>query len=243
MSRFVRPALAAAVLALASGPALAADLPSRKAPPPVAYVAPPPVFTWTGFYVGLNAGAAIDNTRYGWSPFSPDYRPGGVAFTGGAQAGYNWQTGPLVLGVETDIAYRGASGNSNNGFGALSMGAGYFGTARARLGYAIDRLLIYGTGGLAYGSVNFPGAASGFGLGGAPHFLTRLDNPGTRLGWTAGAGVEYALTRNWSVKAEYLYVDLGRNSANYLDLVTGAPVALQARNSDHILRAGLNYRF
>ena len=78
MSRFVRPALAAAVLALASGPALAADLPSRKAPPPVAYVAPPPVFTWTGFYVGLNAGAAIDNTRYGWSPFSPDYRPGGV---------------------------------------------------------------------------------------------------------------------------------------------------------------------
>ena len=134
MSRFVRPALAAAVLALASGPALAADLPSRKAPPPVAYVAPPPVFTWTGFYVGLNAGAAIDNTRYGWSPFSPDYRPGGVAFAGGAQAGYNWQTGPLVLGVETDIAYRGASGNSNNGFGALSMGAGYFGTARARLG-------------------------------------------------------------------------------------------------------------
>ena len=242
MSRLFRPLMGVSLAALSAGSALAADLPSRKAPPPVAYVEPVPVFTWTGFYIGLNAGAAISNSRYGFAPFGADQKAGGVAFTGGGQIGYNWQTGPLVLGVETDINYRGASGN-NNGFGSIGTSAGYFGTARARVGYAIDRLLIYGTGGLAYGSVNFPGSATGVGLGGAPHFLTRFNNPGTKLGWTAGAGVEYALTRNWSVKAEYLYVDLGRNTAGYTDLATGLPVTLQARNSDHIVRAGVNYRF
>ena len=242
MSRLVRPMLGVSLAALSAGTAMAAELPSRKAPPPVAYVEPVPVFTWTGFYVGLNAGAAIANSRYGFSPFPADQRPGGVAFTGGGQIGYNWQTGPLVLGVETDFNYRGAQG-ANNGFGTISRGAGYFGTARGRIGYAMDRMLIYATGGLAYGTANFPGSATGIGLGGAPHFLTRLDNPGMKLGWTAGAGVEYALSRNWSVKAEYLYVDLGRSSATYADLATGLPVSLQARNSDHIVRAGVNYRF
>ena len=243
MSKFLRPALGAALIALSAGSAFAADLPSRKAPPPVAYVAPPPVFTWTGFYVGLNAGAAIGNSRYDWQPFGNSFNQGGVAFTGGGQIGYNWQTGPLVLGLETDINYRGASNNSNGGlFGATNLGSGYFGTVRGRLGFAMDRVLFYGTGGLAYGNARFPATSVGIGPAGVMA-LSRIDNPGTRLGWTAGAGVEYAFTRNWSVKAEYLYVDLGRNSANYVDLFTGAPVALQARNSDHIVRAGLNYRF
>ena len=244
MSRFLRPALGVSLLALCAGTAAAADLPSRKQPPVVEYVAPP-VFTWTGFYIGLNAGAAIGNSRYDWQPFGASSGQSGVAFAGGGQVGYNWQTGPLVLGLETDINYRGASNNSNGGFfnNNLNTGAGYFGTVRGRVGYAIDRLLIYGTGGLAYGNVKFPGSAFGAGPAGALA-LTRFDsNSGAKLGWTAGAGAEYALTRNWSVKAEYLYVDLGRTSANYVDLVTGTPVSLQARNRDHIVRAGVNYRF
>lgn len=244
MPKFLRPVLGVSLLALGAGTAAAADLPSRKQPPVVAYVAPP-VFTWTGFYIGLNAGAAIGNSTYNWQPFGAGSGQSGVAFAGGGQVGYNWQTGPLVLGLETDINYRGASNNSNGGFfnSSLNTGSGYFGTARARVGYAIDRLLIYGTGGLAYGAVKFPGSAFGVGPAGAMA-LTRLDNSGgAKLGWTAGAGAEYALTRNWSVKAEYLYVDLGRTSANYVDLFTGAPVSLQAHNRDHIVRAGVNYRF
>ncbi len=243
MSKFLRPALVATFAALSAGTALAADLPSRKAPP-VAYVEQPPIFTWTGFYAGLNAGAAIGDSRYSWQPFGSSFNQGGVAFTGGGQIGYNWQTGPLVLGLETDINYRGASNNSNGGvFGASNMGSGYFGTVRGRIGYAMDRVLVYGTGGLAYGNARFPATSFGFGGPAGVMALSRIDNPGTRIGWTAGAGVEYAVTPKWSVKAEYLYVDLGRNSANYVDLISGAPVSLQARNADHIVRAGVNYHF
>lgn len=234
----------AAIAALATTSAYAADLPSRKEPPPIAPAYAPPVFTWTGFYVGINAGAAINDNRYTWSAFLNNNSSGGVGFTGGGQIGYNWQTGPLVLGLETDLNYRGGSSSSNSAFGFTNSKSGYFGTVRGRIGYAIDRLLIYGTGGLAYGNTSYPNNVTGIDAFGTPRALIGLNNNnGTRLGWTAGAGAEYAFNQHWSVKAEYLYVDLGRNSVNYIDLFSGLPTTLNARNSEHIVRAGINYHF
>lgn len=243
MSKVITLLQSAAIVALTAGSALAADLP-RRTEAPLAPVYAAPIFTWTGFYVGLNAGAAINDSKYNWSGFFNNYGQSGVAFTGGGQIGYNWQTGPLVLGLETDINYRGSSSNNNAwGLGGSNSGSGYFGTVRGRLGYAIDRLMIYGTGGLAYGNANFPTNVLGVDNFGTPRFFVGNNNNGTRLGWTLGAGAEYALNPHWSVKAEYLYVDLGKSTVGYVDAFSGLPVSMQARNSDHIVRAGLNYRF
>jgi len=201
-SRLLASAAVLAGLGLAA-PAVAADLSGRY---PAPYVQPVAAFSWTGFYIGGNAG-------YGWG--STDYGdPGG--FTAGVQAGYNYQfAGPFVLGVETDINYSGMSGSG--------IGLGYFGTIRARAGWAMDRFLVYGTGGFAYGQAD----ANFFGL-------TSSANP---TGWTLGLGAEYAVDRNWSARLEYLYVDLG--TATYGTLAGPIVSGLDT----NILRAGVNYRF
>lgn len=201
-SRLLASAAALAGLCLAV-PAGAADLSGRY---PAPYVQPVAAFTWTGFYIGANAG-------YGWgtSNFSD---PGG--FIGGFQAGYNFQFGsPFVLGVETDINFSGMS--------AGSYSLDYFGTVRARLGYSFDRVLVYGTGGFAYGQ----GSADFFGL----------SSTATQTGWTIGAGAEVGFDRNWSAKLEYLYVDMG--SSTFPTLIGPVTTGLDA----NILRAGVNYRF
>ncbi|QFR32892.1 outer membrane protein [Ancylobacter sp. TS-1] len=190
--------------ALLAVPAAAADL-AYKAP--AAYAPPPMAFTWTGFYIGANAG-------YGWG--TADWSPDIDGFIGGLQAGYNWQgAGPLVLGVETDIQYADVSS------GIFSLD--YFGTVRARIGYAFDQVLVYGTGGLAYG--------------GGTYETWGLSNSKNQIGWTLGGGAEYAINNNWSVKGEYLYVDLGEES--YQTLTGPRDVGV----SSNILRAGVNYRF
>jgi outer membrane immunogenic protein len=232
----------AALVALASGSAFAADLPRRTEPAPVAPIYAPPIFTWTGAYVGLNAGATINDSRYSFAPFFNSYAQSGVGFTGGGQIGYNWQTGPLVIGAETDINFRSGTSGSGNGWASSNNSSGYFGTLRGRIGYAWDRVLIYGAGGLAYGNANFPTTVVGIDAFGVPRAFYGSNNAGTRLGWTAGAGVEWAFAPNWSVKAEYLYVDLGRSNVSY----TGAllvPVVASAQNRDHVVRMGVNYHF
>lgn len=190
----------AAVLAT---PAAAADLAYRA---PAAYAAAP-VFTWTGFYLGANAG-------YGWG--EADYSGDIDGFLGGIQAGYNYQlSGPFVIGIEADIQY------SNIESSVFTLD--YFGTVRARAGFAVDQFLLFGTGGLAYGRGTYE-------IGG-------LSNDQTNVGWTIGAGAEYAIDLNWSVKAEYLYVDLG--SETYTTVAGPIDVGL----TSNILRAGVNYRF
>ncbi|CAA0095464.1 Uncharacterised protein [Starkeya nomas] len=192
--------------ALLAAPAAAADLGYRAPAAPAAY-APAPVFTWTGFYIGANAG-------YGWgeADFSPDID----GFIGGLQAGYNWQgAGPLVLGVETDIQYADVSSSV--------FTLDYFGTLRARLGFAVDQFLLYGTGGLAYGRGTYE--------------VIGLSNDKNHIGWTVGAGAEYAIDNNWSVKGEYLYVDLGEE--NYATFGGRRDVGM----TTNIVRAGVNYRF
>jgi outer membrane immunogenic protein len=232
---------ATAFTAMGFGSAFAADLPSRA---PVAF-APPPVFTWTGFYVGVNGGYAGDKYRYnlnGVPGLSASASINSSGFVGGGQIGYNFQfSGPFVLGLEADIQASGLKGElalaatlGNNG---LSANAGsktdYFGTVRGRLGYAgIERLLVYVTGGYAYGntksyySIVTPGPV----LAGS--------TSSTRSGWTVGGGMEYAILPHWSIKAEYLYVDLGKKN-----LASFGPASISEKTKFNVVRAGINYRF
>lgn len=250
----------AASFALLAGGALAADLPVRAPAPAPVYMAP--VFTWSGFYVGVNAGYAGDKFEY---PFSGEALGGAVVFGGkpsvtssgalfGAQIGYNWQfASRWVLGVEADYQWSNIEGRANvNGFidaFGNSVDAGVragsevtsFGTVRARLGYGWDRALLYVTGGWAHGRVKSSGSAF-VDVNGAPFLDVAASKRTTGNGWTVGAGLEYALTDNLSFKTEYLFVDLGDKTLLAVD--TGRVAAnLKVDTRFHVVRAGLNYRF
>lgn len=272
-------------------PVLAADLPSKKAPP----VAPPPVFSWTGFYVGFNFGHAWTgsdpiNTASAnlldaalvpgqWGAASALGATGGVTarlngFVSGGQAGYNWQFAErLVAGFEADLqgaGVRGGGGFANvtpspvvpGSFAVTSAtvkrSLEYFGTVRGRLGYAVTpTMLVYATGGLAYGGVNMSATLQ---QTLTPSILLANAAKGdffdNRVGWTVGAGLEWAFARHLSAKIEYLYYDLGAvtltnaniNPLAFTNIITGALQAANAttvstRFNGHVLRAGLNYRF
>jgi outer membrane immunogenic protein len=251
--------------ALLGGAALAADLPTRKEAP--AFAPPPPVATWTGFYIGVNGGYAGDQFKYPASGNFDGISASGSAdltssgFLGGVQAGYNWQFATSwVAGLEADIdaaSIKGQIGLGGSGSvvdlgsGSASATAGsqtdYLGTVRARLGFLVtDQFLVFATGGLAYGQVKSGLNASA----NIPDLVTgtyALSKTTTRTGWTAGAGVEYMLNKNWTFKTEYLYVDLGEAG-----LIGGAgeigdggsySYNLKVHATDNIVRAGLNYRF
>ncbi|AMJ61215.1 outer membrane protein [Bosea sp. PAMC 26642] len=251
--------LSAIALVALGGTAFAADLPSRKGP---VYAPVAPIFTWTGFYVGVNAGAAfstIDTTLSGTAAntignVAALRRPASLStdktgFIGGGQIGYNYQIGSFVLGAEADFQYtdlketRSFLGTS----GATSVFRNemeYLGTVRLRAGYAVDRFLVYATGGLAYGEVKNNATFFNAALPGQVDYLgSRSD---TQIGYAVGGGVEYAFSSNLSAKAEYLYYDLGKkNTGVNLTPVGPAGGSYVARNetSGHIVRAGLNYRF
>jgi outer membrane immunogenic protein len=210
-----------AAMALASASASAADLPVRAAPP-APIVAAAPIFTWTGFYAGVNAG-------YGWNTNDDDVVIGGVTFeaddeggfVGGGQVGYNYQIGTFVIGAEADIQYADIGGD--NDFGGIlddDDSDSWFGTVRARAGWAFDRALIYATGGLAYGEIN-----NGF-----------SSSDDVSVGWTIGGGVEYAFTNNLTAKVEGLYVNLEQDD--------DVPVVVGQEETEFgLIRAGLNYKF
>ncbi len=209
---FVSGALAGALLAAA--PAMAADLSSAPAyPAKAAAAAAPPVFSWTGFYIGANAGYAWGSgtgaaDAYGLNP---------DGWLGGGQVGYNYQfQNNVLVGLEADVD----AANISSSSGLASSKLDYFGTVRARLGYAFDRVLPYVTGGLAWGNNKITG------LG--------YSQSNTSTGWTAGAGVEYALTNNWTAKAEYLYMDLGKSGFDSI-----GDAGLTASTA----RLGVNYKF
>ncbi len=273
--------VAAAALTVATAVAAqAADLPTRKAPPAPIFVPPP--FTWTGFYVGLNAGGVWSSgsrnaTLYapGSDVFLSNYFPGGIGnnqsgFIGGGQAGYNYQSGAAVFGIETDFDGTSLSKTFNytsTPFGSVVNGVivpnplvgdslsvhakaslDWIGTVRGRIGFVAtpdNRLMIYGTGGFAYagGSTNFSvyDATQGAYWNGSPS--------STRTGWTIGGGVEYAITNNITIKGEYLYVDLGSQNLNTVGNLAAQTVfpgtyATAKINYDaSIFRAGVNYKF
>lgn len=222
----------AAAFAFAA-PAIAADMPQPDySKAPVVQPAPQTFYDWTGVYAGLNAG-------YAWGDFEGDgIDPAGAfggdfdgdGFIGGATLGANWQFDQFVFGVEGDFNFADISGSTTFGVAPATVGAetNWLSTVRGRAGIAIDNILIYGTGGVAFADVDSSYAGPG-GVG---------SDSNTHTGWTAGAGVEVGMTPNLSVKAEYLYVDLGDESYNY------TPTAAADLELDsHIVRAGLNYRF
>ncbi|MBV8851440.1 MAG: porin family protein [Methylobacteriaceae bacterium] len=232
-----------------AGSAFAADLPSRR--PPVAYVPPVPIFTWTGFYIGVNAGGAFRaNNNNNNGIFIPgvgfvagNNSNNSARFIGGGQAGVNYQINQFVLGIEGDgqalVGNNNNNGNNFFNFGNNGNNTRFLGTVRGRGGIAFDRFLVYGTGGVAFGTGPTINNFNPFLVGAGP-FANNVNNSNNwRVGYAVGAGVEYAFLNNWSVKVEYLYTDLGRTNNNNFFFGNNN----NFRERDHIVRAGLNYKF
>jgi len=204
--------------------AVAADLsvaPLYKAPPP----AVAPAYNWSGFYLGINGGG-------GWGHSNWDTSSDRIGLSGGlvgGTAGYNWQLGNAVLGIEGDIDWANLKGTNSSTLcpAGCSTSDTWLSTVRGRAGYAFGGVLPYLTGGLALGDIR----AATPGFAGASN---------TSAGWTAGGGIEFGLTGNWSAKAEYLYVDLGRFNCGVS--CNGLPTDNVSMH-DNVVRAGVNYRF
>jgi outer membrane immunogenic protein len=206
MTKTMIAALAAVASTALIGTAQAADFSYRA---PYTVNQPLNAFSWAGPYLGGNLG-------YAWGSVQNSLtRPDGVF--GGVQAGYNWQSGALVFGLEGDIQANAA----NDTFAAWKFSNPWFGTVRGRIGYAFNNVLVYGTGGLAFGKLR------------AETFA--LSESHTNAGWTVGVGAEVGIYQNWTAKVEYLYVDL--SSSNFT--ITGAPHSYQSG----MVRAGVNYHF
>ena len=222
------------LLTAASATAFAADLPVPPAYPPQAYVPVASPFSWTGFYIGGNAGYGWNHgsgtftTATGSGPFSTS----GNSFLGGAEAGFNWQSGWLVLGMETD--FQGITGSEpvNAIVGGTAIAATaktpWFGTFRGRVGFAFDRFMIYGSAGGVYGDATLNGTSG----------ATSFSSSATYVSWTAGGGVEWAFWGPLSAKVEYLYI----GSPSVIPSVPGVTSA-SGSASANIIRAGLNYHF
>jgi outer membrane immunogenic protein len=220
---------------------MAADL---KVPPMYGKAPPPAVQMWGGPYVGVNIGYGFgdwDSTGTytgSWHDHSIATSSDTSGFFGGIQGGYNWQFNQFVLGVEADLQLSGISGSSELvGQDCVKKCSGvycdpavtgdwdmnWFSTIRGRAGVTFDGWLAYGTAGLAIADVDFGG---------------NLSFNDTVTGYVVGAGLEKIVARNWSVKAEYLYMDLGSVTFNG-DRGTAVTVDMQ----NHLTRVGANYRF
>jgi outer membrane immunogenic protein len=231
---------------LAPGTVSAADL-LRPGPKPIR---PDTTADWNGFYFGANFGRPIGSTQTDF-PISnglvlhpPSVGMSGVS--GGIQAGYNWQANALLLGLETD--FQGTNARSSlqtpcvAGICAIPASAQYdqriswFGTVRARAGYAFDRAVIYATGGFAYAQIATDAYAA------AATSTAALSRSRIVGGWTVGGGIEAMLASNWTGKVEYLFAGLDRIDGT---MGTLGPVTIgdRSRINLNIIRAGVNYRF
>ena len=252
--------LAVSILATSGFGASAADM-AVKARPMVV----DPSYNWTGFYIGANAG-------YGWEDRVGNLagNSGGIAIPtalaggtiptflslrpegglGGVQAGYNWQFNHVVFGIEADVqAARIRQGVSifNPGGGGLLptintafSNLDWFGTVRGRVGYAWNTFMVYGTGGVAYGhTYDYVSSQTT-----TPPPFGSGSNSSMRTGWAAGAGFEWAFRPSWSLKGEYLHVDLGSGNTTASFLPSSPDfVTYNIRHSYDIVRGGLNYKF
>jgi outer membrane immunogenic protein len=228
-----------------AGSALAADLPSRVEAP--VYI-PPPAFSWTGFYIGIEGGDVGGFTHWTYNPvpagppvgFASHESNGGMI---GGTVGYNYQFSPyIVAGLEADFAWADINGITacpNPTFGCQSR-ISDLGTARGRLGWVpVDRVLLYVTGGLAWGEVDIrtinnaggPVVPSGTPINGSSSM---------RIGWTVGAGAEWAVWQSVSLKFEYLRYELGTSTFN---VDNPAIQNVSAREDGNLFKFGLNYKF
>lgn len=210
--------LASACLLALTGAASAADLAARpytKAP-----VAMASVYNWTGFYLGIVGGGAWED-----SSFDPKMKGG---FVGGT-AGYNWQAGNVVFGLEADGSWADVSASATTLDVTLSSKIDALGTVRGRIGYAVNNVLFYGTGGYAW--IDNKLSISTLGL--------TVSDTKFRSGWTVGAGVEAFFAPQWSVKGEYLYRSF--SGATYFSGI-GLPFNT-GTDKFHTVQVGVNYHF
>ena len=274
MSKKLR-ALSAASMLLA-GAAAAADLPRRSMAPAPVYV---PAFTWTGFYLGVSGGGSYsdsDIATIGTAPgniaaVAANARPQSVSidsngFLIGGTLGYNVQYGSFVFGVEGDISYTDNDESTVQSnpitFGANAPGTlrntfrqemEYLARIRGRVGVAFDRVMVYGTGGAAFASINSTADFSSPGLGPTQFFGSRDE---TVSGYTIGGGVEWAVPTSVGLfgssavtfKAEYLYYELDESSVTVAPASSGVPGGVGSyissfENEGHIFRGGINVKF
>ncbi len=224
---------------LGGSPVLAADFPLPAGEPiraPVAYNANGPYTNWAGAYLGLNGGFGLGSSQWTLGLMATDvFNTNGFLF--GGTVGFNYPVSAVLFGLEADVDWSSLNGSAGTcavttagATAACESKNNLLGTARGRVGYALDRTLIYVTGGAAFGPVQT-------GLNPPAAFDTT-----TKVGWAAGAGVEFAFFGNWSAKAEYLFVDLGSAScttAANCGSATGSSVTL----TENLVRGGVNYRF
>ncbi|RTE92573.1 MULTISPECIES: outer membrane protein [Bradyrhizobium] len=211
--------LASACLFALAAPASAADLAARPyTKAPVAPLAS--VYNWTGFYLGIVGGGA-------WEASSGDPKMQG-GFVGGT-AGYNWQTGNVVFGIEADGAWADVNASATALGVTVASKTDALGTVRGRIGWAVNNILLYGTGGYAWIDNKITVSALG----------ASVSDSKWHSGWTVGAGVEAFFAPQWSVKGEYLYRSLG--SEDYFSNL-GAPLASGTINF-HTVQVGVNYHF
>lgn len=240
MWHLTRVFLLSTVAAAVSLSASAADLPPRAEP--VAPIAVMPSFTWTGFYLGGELGWIQTDPRYTTgalllgAPFivSPGSNKNGVGY--GVLAGYNYQIGQLVLGIEGDfegwtvgkIRYTAVTGDF------LTAQSKWGGSIRGRLGYAVDHALFYVTGGAAFVSNETSIPTTGISVGG----------DGTRVGWTAGGGLDYAFTNNWFAGVEYRYSQYQSKTFIYpIPILNLGLIGLKQELSSNQVTARIGYKF
>jgi outer membrane immunogenic protein len=245
--------IASTALALiAATPVLAADLPAQTYAKTPVYV-PPPVYNWTGFYIGGHIGG-------GWADQgSTTLAPGTVAFPtgtvtaknnlsgflGGVQGGFNWQTSALVLGVEGEYSWADVTGTATT---ASTVLPGFTSTVTAknkdyvlatgRAGYAADNWLFFVKGGGAWAQTS----SSGTGLLASGAVFDTTTSSANRTGWVVGVGVEWGFAPNWSAKLEYNHLDFGSTNVSVLSSTSGL-LNISSTNTVEVVKGGINYRF
>ena len=261
-----------ALTALLGGSAMAADMAVKARP----YAPPVPMWSWSGFYLGINGGYSAGRDEFNqtlvalpgaggllFTSSSPNrIAPSGGLF--GGQVGFNWQTGPVVWGVEADWQWANQTDTTCGGLcgnfvipGVLTIvgqttsvyqKVKWFSTARARVGWANDGALIYVTGGGAWMGVDETDTISFAIISGLGPFTSAASFSNTRSGYAVGAGIEMRLWANWTAKVEYLHLDVGGTTNTFSP---GLPFAVPAgslstttgRIKDDIFRVGLNWKF
>jgi outer membrane immunogenic protein len=237
MKRILFTTVSLGVLGLMS-PALGADLPAYTKALPLAA----PIYDWSGFYVGVFGGGGYGNHNLnntsgpaGFANFTVNYSSqGGLA---GGEAGYNWQSGSVLFGVEGDFSWFDINGNDNFALGsndATSLRWG--GTLRARGGITVDRLLLFFTGGWAYGDLRHTNTDPVLGI-------YQFDN--RRSGLTAGGGIAYAITNELLGKIEYRYYDFGTYSRPGLagGVTANGQLPYNVANTYSVVTAGLDFKW
>ena len=263
--------MSAIALGAMAATASAADMPARgPAVAPAPYVAP--VFTWTGFYVGLNAGAAWHGNdhcpglyNYNSSTgvigsrvtaFAPACNSDNTAFTGGVQAGFNWQMGAVVFGLEGDVNWigndnkRGFNNYVSNSISYSLDGnqqSNMLGSIRGRLGWSFDRALLYVTGGAAFRNSGSDEVIYAYNAAGANVATFAANSNRNNVGWSLGGGLEWAFTNNVSFKVEYLHSQFNRGDGIFVspavNYTSYAFLNDTSRDSIDVVRFGVNYRF